>query len=164
MLVVKKGPLATRWASGDRRGSVVDNKSNETVLFSFSQTEETVFLQHVHEVCCRVADHNLPGLVSHLKWTALFAFWDFSEFKRDGSPKNGNSPIVYSALCRWVKCLSPQNTFGVSALESNTMEVNGDKFFKCINTTEKKHKMPPYCSCGVIQVSVSPSINIGVSR
>ena len=55
-----------------------------------------------------------------------------------------------------VKCLSPQNTFGVSGVnsdgaKSNTIEVNGDR---------KQHKMPPYCSCGVIQASVSPGIPI----
>ena len=32
------------------------------------------------------------------------------------------------------------------------------KFFKQKKTTEKKHNMPPYCSCGVIQVSVTPNI------
>ena len=49
----------------------------------------------------------------------------------------------------WVKCLCPQNTSGVSgvnsfAAKSNTIEVNGDQF-----------------SCGVIQVSVSVcSLNV----
>ena len=42
----------------------------------------------------------------------------------------------------WVKCLSPQNTFGVLmvtsvAAKSNTIEVNGDHFFKRNKTTQQ---------------------------
>ena len=42
----------------------------------------------------------------------------------------------------WVKCLCPENTSGVSgvnsvAANSNTSEVNGDHFFKRIKTPEK---------------------------
>ena len=45
---------------------------------------------------------------------------------------------------RWVKCLSPQNTFGVSggnsvAAKSNTIEVNGDQFFKQKKTYIEVH-------------------------
>ena len=55
----------------------------------------------------------------------------------------------------WVKCLSPQNTSGVSGVNfvgevSNTIEVNGESIFR--------PNMPPYGSCGVIQVSGSPDI------
>ena len=54
---------------------------------------------------------------------------------------------------KWVKCLSAQNTFGVSgvnsvAAESNTIEVTG----QIVQT--------PYCPCGVMQVSGSPDIQI----
>ena len=64
----------------------------------------------------------------------------------------------------WVKCLSPQNTSGVLvvisvAAKSNTVEVNGDRFFEHKKTTVKKHNMPPYCYCGNIQVSVSLDIH-----
>ena len=50
----------------------------------------------------------------------------------------------------WEKCLSPQNTFRVSgvnsgAAETNTIKVTGDHFFR-------RNKIP-YCTCGVIQVS-----------
>ena len=45
--------------------------------------------------------------------------------------------IIYTTMLMegWVKCLSPQNTSGVSgvnsvAAKSNTKEVNGDHFFK----------------------------------
>ena len=62
------------------------------------------------------------------------------------------------------KCLSPQNTARVSgvnrvAAESNTNEAIG-LIFRHKKTTEKNHSMPPYCSCGVIQVSTSPDIHI----
>ena len=65
-----------------------------------------------------------------------------------------------------VKRLSPQNPFGVSgvnsvAAKSKTIEINGDHFFKRENrTTEEIHNRPPYCSCGVIQVSVSPTFKL----
>ena len=45
----------------------------------------------------------------------------------------------------WVKCLSQKNTFGVSGVNS---EVTGGHFFRR-NKTEKKHILPPYCSCSV---------------
>ena len=43
---------------------------------------------------------------------------------------------------RWVKCLSPRNTFGVSgvngiAAKSNPIEVTGDHIFNLKKTTEK---------------------------
>ena len=43
----------------------------------------------------------------------------------------------------WVKCLSPQNTFGVSgvnsvAAKSNTSKVTGDQFFKHKKNNIKK--------------------------
>ena len=43
----------------------------------------------------------------------------------------------------WVKCLSPQNTFGVSgvnsiAAKSNKIEVTGDHFFKLKKKQKKK--------------------------
>ena len=62
----------------------------------------------------------------------------------------------------WVKCWSPQNTFGVSsvnsfAAKSNKIEVTGDHFSRRKKTIEK---MPQYCSCGVIQVCVSVLILI----
>ena len=65
----------------------------------------------------------------------------------------------------WVKCLMSQNTSGVSginsvAAKSNTIEVNGDHFFKCKKKQLKKPNMPPCCSCGVVQVSVSPDFHI----
>ena len=62
----------------------------------------------------------------------------------------------------WVKCLSPQNTSGVLvvnrvvAAESNTTED--------ISEFSKKYNKPPYRSCGVIQVSASPDINIFDSK
>ena len=67
----------------------------------------------------------------------------------------------------WVKCLSPQNTFGVSgvnsvAAKSNTIDVTGGPLLQTENKTY--HKMPPYCSFGVIQVSVSPDIQFYSKR
>ena len=64
-----------------------------------------------------------------------------------------------------VNRLSSQKTFGVSAAnrvaaKSSTIEVNGEQFFKRKTQLKKKHNMPPYCSCCVIQVSVSPAIQI----
>ena len=58
----------------------------------------------------------------------------------------------------WVKYLSPQNTFGVSGLnsaaaKSNRIEVKGAP-------SSDGNKMAPYCSCGVIQVSASHDIHI----
>ena len=63
-----------------------------------------------------------------------------------------------------VKCMSPQNTSGVSGVnsvapESNTEDIR-DLSLDEKKTTEKTHNMSPYCSCGVIQVSVSPGIHI----
>ena len=63
-----------------------------------------------------------------------------------------------------MKCLSPQNTFGVSEVnsvagKSNTIEVTVDHFFK---QKEEEKNMSPYCCCGVIQVSVSPDIQIQI--
>ena len=52
----------------------------------------------------------------------------------------------------WVKCLSPQNTFGVSgvhsvAAKSNTIEVTGDSFFKL----QTQHtSFCPWASTGVL--------------
>ena len=50
-----------------------------------------------------------------------------------------------------------ESTKHFRTVKSNTIEVTGIQFFKC-QKTEKNHNMPPYCSCGVIQVSVSPDI------
>ena len=55
------------------------------------------------------------------------------------------------------------NTSGVSksiAAESNTMEVNCALIFRLNKHNRKKCNMPPYCLCGVIQVSASPNIHI----
>ena len=54
-----------------------------------------------------------------------------------------------------VKCLSQQNTSGVSrgnrvAAESNTTKDRRGLSSDVIK--QQKHNMPPYCSCGVIQV------------
>ena len=64
----------------------------------------------------------------------------------------------------WLKFLSPQNTSGVSgvnivAAESNTTEDIMDLSSDLKKQQEKTHNMPPYCSCGVIQVSASPDIH-----
>ena len=59
----------------------------------------------------------------------------------------------------WVKCLSPQNTFGVSG-GNRVTEVIRDLSLDVKKTTEKTHYLSPYCSCGVIQVSVCPDIHI----
>ena len=50
------------------------------------------------------------------------------------------------------KCLSPRNTSGVSGVnfvraESNTIEVNGESFFRHVIKQQKKHNIPSYCSC-----------------
>ena len=73
-----------------------------------------------------------------------------------------NVIIIHMPMEEWVKCLSPHNTFGVSgvnsvAAKSNTIKVNGDSFFKR-RITGKITKMPPYCCCGVVQVSTSTDI------
>ena len=53
----------------------------------------------------------------------------------------------------WVKCLSPQNTSGVSGVNSIAAEVN----CPLLRTNRTiQHNIPPYCSCGVIQVCVKP--------
>ena len=44
------------------------------------------------------------------------------------------------------------------AAKFHTIEVSGGHVFKRTKTTEKKHKMPPYCSCDVLQVSSCPDI------
>ena len=54
----------------------------------------------------------------------------------------------YAEWGGWVKCLGPQNTSGVSGVnsieaKSNTIEVSEDHVFKCEKTTDKKHKRPP---------------------
>ena len=46
------------------------------------------------------------------------------------------------------------------AAKSNTTEDIRCKSLEVKQTTEKKHNMPQYCSCGVIQVSTSPDILI----
>ena len=67
-----------------------------------------------------------------------------------------------------VKCLSPQNTSRVSGV--NLLEQNLIQWKSMVTTSsdlinqQKKHNMPPYCSCGVIQVSPSPDIHIWLKR
>ena len=62
-----------------------------------------------------------------------------------------------------MKGLSPGNTTGGSGVNSvaakwNTIEVTCDHFLKHKKSSDKKHNIPPFCSCGLTQVSVCPDI------
>ena len=100
-------------------------------------------------------------LCSHYKRCQLICM-KLRFLKTGEFPENNQftHPLTTMPMEGWVKRLSPQNTIGVSgvnsvAAKSNTIEVNRD-FFKCKKTTEK---MPPCCLCGVIQVSESSDIH-----
>ena len=58
-----------------------------------------------------------------------------------------NYPLATVPMEGWVRGSSPQNTSGVSgvnsvAAKSNTIEGNGDQSFSRNKTTEKQHNMP----------------------
>lgn len=62
----------------EQRGSFIDDKSCEVVLYTPFQTERdcVFFTQHVGEICCRVADRNLPWVCS-----TCFLFWNLLDLK-----------------------------------------------------------------------------------